>query len=127
MSDDLGTFRIEAAVGTIGAPDNRRTVDGVLVDTGSELSWFPADVLESVGINRLRERNFRQANGTILTRWTGAAMVYAGGTMAVDEVVFGLPGDLVLLGARSLEGLNLRVDPIIKQLIDAGPVDAAAA
>jgi hypothetical protein len=28
---------------------------------------------------------------------------------------------------RSLEGLNLRVDPVRKQLVDAGPVLAVAA
>jgi hypothetical protein len=34
---------------------------------------------------------------------------------------------MTLLGARSLEGLNLRVDPRGKQLIDAGPIVAAVA
>jgi hypothetical protein len=33
----------------------------------------------------------------------------------------------VLLGARSLEGLNLRVDAATKCLVDAGPAPAAAA
>jgi len=42
-------------------------------------------------------------------------------------VVFGESGDLTLLGARSLEGLNLRVDPVNKRLVDAGPAPAAAA
>jgi hypothetical protein len=74
----------------------------------------------------LKEWHFRQADGTVLSRWTGAALVYAGGTMTNDEVVFGEPGDLVLLGARSLEGLNLRIDPVRKQLVDAGPAPAAA-
>jgi hypothetical protein len=32
----------------------------------------------------------------------------------------------VLLGARSLEGLNMRIDPLRKQLIDSGPAPAAA-
>ena len=45
----------------------------------------------------------------------------------LDEVVFGEPGDLVLLGARSLEGLNLLVDPHRKVLVDAGPAPAAVA
>ncbi len=36
------------------------------------------------------------------------------------------PGDMAPLGARSLEGLNLRVDRILKQLVDAGPAPAAA-
>ena len=53
--------------------------------------------------------------------------MYLGDTATVDEVVFGEPRDLVLLGSRSLEGLNLRVDPLSKRLIDAGPAPAAIA
>jgi hypothetical protein len=41
--------------------------------------------------------------------------------------VFARPGDLVLLGAHGLEGLNLRVDLGRKELVPAGPVPAAAA
>jgi hypothetical protein len=48
------------------------------------------------------------------------------GIETLDEVVFGESGDLILLGAHSLEGMNLRVDPLRKQLIDAGPAPAAA-
>ena len=44
-----------------------------------------------------------------------------------DDVVFGEPGDVVLLGSRSLEGLNVRVEPREKRLVDAGPAPAAAA
>jgi hypothetical protein len=40
-------------------------------------------------------------------------------------VVFGEPGDLALLGARTLEGLNVRVDALRKKLVVAGPVPAA--
>jgi hypothetical protein len=43
------------------------------------------------------------------------------------DVVFGQPADLVLLGAPSLEGLNLRLDPVTHTLVDAGPAPAAAA
>ena len=35
--------------------------------------------------------------------------------------------DLVILGSRSLEGLNLQIDPVHKILIDAGPAPAALA
>ena len=58
---------------------------------------------------------------------TGAAFLYVLGTTATDDVVFGEPGDLTLLGARSLEGLNLRIDPVSRRLIDAGPAPAAVA
>jgi hypothetical protein len=37
------------------------------------------------------------------------------------------PGDSVLLGARTLEALNVRVDPLRRELIDAGAAPAAAA
>jgi len=43
----------------------------------------------------------------------------------VDEVVFGQPGDLPLLGARTLEGFGARVDPRNKRLVAAGPRLAA--
>ena len=55
------------------------------------------------------------------------AIVHATGVRTIDEVVFAEQGDLALLGARSLEGLNLRVDWRTKQLVAAGPIVAAAA
>jgi hypothetical protein len=48
------------------------------------------------------------------------------GERTAADVVFGEPGDLVLLGSRTLEGLNFRVEPVTKRLVDAGPSPAAA-
>ena len=127
MPDDMGTFRIDVELENPAQPGKRRTVTSVLVDTGAELSWFPAAVLESLNIQRRKIWRFRQADGTVLERWAGPAYVYAAGTSATDDVVFGEPGDLVLLGARSLEGLNLRIEPVSKRLVDAGPAPAALA
>ena len=126
MSDEMGTFRIDIEIENPRYPGARRAISSVLVDTGAELSWIPADILESLQIERRSRWRFRQADGTVLERWTGAAFIYAEGKTATDDVVFGEPGDLVLLGARSLEGLNLRVDPLRKRLVDAGPAPAAA-
>lgn len=124
--DDMGSFRIDVEVENPLRAGDRRVVSSVLVDTGAELSCFPASVLDSIGIARRQRRLFRQADGSVLERWTGAAFVYAAGATTTDEVVFGEPGDLVLLGSRSLEGLNLRIDPVAKQLTDAGPMPLAA-
>ena len=107
-------------------PGAKHVLRSVLVDTGAELSWMPAAVLESLGIARHDQRWFRQADGTVLERWVGPTFIHAGGKRATDDVVFGEPGDLVLLGARSLAGLNLRIDPVNKRLVDAGPAPAAA-
>ena len=128
MIDDMGTFRTTIELENPAAPGRQRiALHDVLVDTGAELSWIPATVLEHLGIGRKKVWHFRQADGTALARSTGYAIVHVAGTETSDEVVFGEPGDLVLLGARSLEGLNLRVEPVMKRLVDAGPAPAAAA
>ena len=127
MSDTMGTFRIAIEIENPAAPGRRVVVDAALVDTGAELSWIPSPVLESLGIAREKALKFRQADGTILARDVGGARLYAAGTFTLDDVVFAEPGDLTLLGARSLEGLNVRVEPATKRLVDAGPAPAAAA
>jgi predicted aspartyl protease len=126
MIDDMGSFRIDLEVGGPTRTGARREIRNVLVDTGAELSCFPGDVLDAVGIVRGKQLRFRQADGGVLVRWTGSGIVYAANTYATDDLVFGEPGDLVLLGSRSLEGLNVRVDPIMKTLIHAGPMPMAA-
>ena len=123
---DMGTFRVDVEVENPARPGDRRRVEQVLVDTGAELSWIPAHTLEALGIERYAKMRFRQATGVIVERWVGPAFIHAIGKRTTDDVVFGEPGDLFLLGARSLEGLNLRVEPATRQLVDAGPVPAAA-
>lgn len=127
MSGTMGTFRTDVEIEHPNRPGDRRLIRSALVDTGAALSWFPRDVIESLGAERIKVWHFRQADGTVLARWTAALRVYAGGTETLDEVVIGEPGDLLLLGARSLEGLNLMVDPVSMRLVDAGPAPAAAA
>lgn len=127
MQEDMGTFRVDVEIASLVRPGDKHTVRSVLVDTGAELSWIPTEVLESLGVERNNEWRFRQADGTILVRWTGGVWVHVAGRRAADEVVFGLPGDLTLLGSRSIEGLNFRVEPVTKQLVDAGPAPAAVA
>jgi len=127
MRDDMGTFRVDIQIENPTRPGETRTLSSVLVDTGAELSWVPAAVLESLGVERNNQWRFQQADGSILERWTATVVVAVGGRRVGDEVVFGEPGDLALLGARTLEGLNLRVEPVTKRLVDAGPAPAAAA
>lgn len=127
MADEMGTFQIEVEIENPVRPGRRERLSGVLIDTGAELSWVPGTILESLGIERQKLWRFRQADGSVLERWTGETRVYAAGTRTVDEIVFGGPRDLILLGARTLEGLNLRVDPVGKTLVDAGPAPAVVA
>jgi predicted aspartyl protease len=127
MQNEMGTFRIDIELANPARPGERRVLTSVLVDTGAELSWVPAQILESLGVERNNKWRFRQADGTILERWTGSVLVSIAGIRAADEVVLGEPHDLSLVGSRTLEGLNLRVEPVTRRLVDAGPAPAAAA
>ena len=46
-----------------------------LVDTGSELTWLPADVLAQAGIARRRKRTFVTATRQTVTRDVGYAIL----------------------------------------------------
>ena len=122
---DVGILRT-----TIGVESHQRRGDvrellDTLVDTGSEYSWIPRDVLEALGIGVERAQRFRTADGRVVHRVMGYAILHAAGTRTSDEVVFAEPGDMILLGAHTLEGLNLRIDLKTKELVPAGPVPAA--
>ena len=125
MSDDMGTFRTTIAIENPLRRGDTRDLPDTLVDTGAELTWAPSALLEDLGIRREKRLGFRTADGRGVVRDVGYAIVHAGGTETNDEVVFAEPGDMILLGARSLEGLNLRVDARAKRLVDAGPIVAA--
>jgi hypothetical protein len=46
---DMGTFQTSIAVENPASCGERRVLTGVLVDTGSELTWIPRAILEEVG------------------------------------------------------------------------------
>jgi predicted aspartyl protease len=127
MIDDMGIFRTSLEVAHVASPRARRTLANVMVDTGSEYNWVPRVVLEELGVEPARTDRFETADGRVLEREVGFAYLFAGGRSAVAAVVFAEPGDMVLLGAHGLEGLNLRVGLGRKELVPAGPVPAAVA
>ena len=124
---DMGTFTTSVQLRNVVERDRSAELGPFLVDTGSEYTWAPASILESLGIQReKKDLAFVMANGVQITRSVGFAIVEVAGTFTVDEVVFAEDGDLLLMGARSLEGLNLMVDSSRKKLVAAGPLPAAS-
>ena len=122
---DMGTVRTTVGVENVSQLGGIREFPETLVDTGSEFTWIPRAVLESLDIKVQRRQGFIVADGRHLERDIGYAIVHAAGFATADDVVFAEGEDLVLLGVRSIEGLNLRVDVVRKQLVEAGPVIAA--
>jgi predicted aspartyl protease len=122
----MGVFRIEIEIENLRRPTRQTAVPDLLVATGSELTWIPQTVLDSIGIKVVKkDLPLQMANGQTITRSTGYALLRAAGFETVDEVVFGQPGDLPLLGARTLEGFGATVDPQKRRLVVAGPYTAA--
>ena len=127
-ADTMGCFSVKCEFQNVVDRTKSVTIAKSLVDTGSEYTWVPASLLDQIDILReKKDLQFQMANGTIITRSVGFAIVRVENAFTVDEVVFAEPGDLLLLGARSLEGLNLTVDPRLKKLVAAGPLPAAGA
>lgn len=124
---DMGTFRTTIMIESVEHRGEMRTVEDALVDTGSEYTWVPAAVLAELGIHPEHVQRFIVVDGRQLERQVGIAIVHAAGAKAPDFVVFAQSGDMILLGAHSLEGLNVRMDAQRKQLVPAGPILAGFA
>jgi predicted aspartyl protease len=123
---DMGLFRTTVEIQNWELRGPRRALPDTLVDTGSEYTWIPRVVLQELAIVPRRKQAFEVADGRRIERDIGYALVRVAESEAPDLVVFAETGDMTLLGAHSLEGLNLKIDPIRKQLVPAGPVIAAA-
>jgi predicted aspartyl protease len=123
----MGVFYVDCTVKNMAAEEKSAHIDELLVDTGSEYTWLPKETLVGIGV-RVRKPNqqFVMANGPVITRDIGYAILKTDGFETVDEVVFAEVGDLNLLGAHTLEGFGAIVDASRKQLVAAGPHLAAS-
>ncbi len=122
----MGTFFTKCRLENIVDRDRSVIVPKLLVDCGSENTWIPEGILEKIHVAReKKDEPFTMANGQVVTRSMGFAIIHWDKHFTIDEVVFAEKGDLVILGARTLEGLNLRVDTRLKKLVAAGPPPVA--
>ena len=122
----MGTFYTSGRVENQVDRKKSAEIHKMLVDSGAEFTWINAETLKSIGVKReKKDYTFVMANGQHITRAVGFAIIRVGDALTTDEVIFGEPGDLEILGARSLEGMNLRVDSRAKKLVAGGPILAA--
>ncbi|MCX7045131.1 MAG: hypothetical protein NTX50_06565 [Candidatus Sumerlaeota bacterium] len=88
-----------------------------LVDTGSELTWLPGDLLRKADIMPRRKSKFITATDERIEREVGYAIVKTEGFETIDEVVFAESGDMTLLGVRTIEGFAAMVDNVAHRLV----------
>ena len=124
----MGAFYSDCKIASHADRSRWVDVQHLLVDTGSEFTWINENTLTTAGIEREQKSwSFVMANGTQITRPVGFAIIQVEDVVTTDEIVFAQPGDLQLLGSRTLEGLNLQVDSFRKRLVAGGPILAAGA
>ena len=122
----MGTFYTSCRVENLADRKKSAEISKLLVDDKAKFTRINAGTLKKIGVKReKKDYTFVMANGQHITRAVGFAIIRVGDALTTDEVIFGEPGDLQILGARSLEGMNLRVDSRAKKLVAGGPILAA--
>ena len=82
---------------------------------------MPGPVLERLGVRRQRKVRLNLANGQVVEWDLGEVVAEIGGVSATILCVFGEPETMPLIGAHTLEGFLLTVDPVEQCLV---PKDA---
>lgn len=111
----MGTFHWPVTV--ISADGLRRETVEALVDTGSTFTALPAALLERLGIERGPQLDFTLADGSVMWQESGEARLIVDGVAAVCIVLFAEDDLLPLLGADTLERIEMLVNPVHEQLL----------
>ena len=109
--------------------DRGRTWDlrVVEVNPASPLTWIERSVLRRIGVRAADPvRSLELPDGRSVIRRTGSVVLRVGRSETVDDVVFAEVGDPQHLGARTLSGLRLRVDPLTNLVVPIGPIGEIA-
>jgi predicted aspartyl protease len=120
----MGSFTVGCLIKNHVDREKTVRIPQLLVDTGSEATWIPQKLLTEIGVKPEKRSIFQLANGHNIYRDVGYAIIRVNDSETTDEVVFAEKGDLILLGARALEGLMLWIDAKGKRLVtlDSHPV-----
>ena len=121
----MGTFQWPLR---ISGMDERETREiEATVDTGAAYTTLPARFLRELGVEPMGTRRLLLADGRRVDMDYGQAWVAMNGERIVTVVVFGEDDGPALLGAYTLEGLALAVDPVAQKLVPTHLILYAAA
>src|SRR5215510_3027912 len=114
----MGTFFTEVHLAAPGRPEQRANVE-LLVDSGSMYTWVSASLLRELGVEPTERRRLVTIEGRVTERGAAEVLITLDGRTLHTLCLFGEPGDLEVLGAYTLEGFGLGVDPVQRRLIPA--------
>ena len=113
----MGTFTWPLRISSM---DGQHSLDlEATVDTGAFYTTLPARLLRELGIEPMGTRRFLLADGRRVEMEYGQAWATIDGESVVTIVAFGEDNAPSLLGAYTLEGLALAVDPSSQRLVPA--------
>ena len=104
-------------VGVWSADGERMETVDALVDTGSSYSLFPRRMLERLGIAKRFVLPFEQADGSVIDRDVGLAMLVINDSESSMRVIFGEDDAESLIGSNALQEFLLLVDPVAEELV----------
>ena len=111
----MGTFKWSLRVASM---DGHRSRDvEATVDTGAAYTTLPGSLLRELGVEPMDKRRFLLADGRRIWMDIGHAWATIDGESVTTLVVFGEDDAPPLLGAYTLEGLALAVDPVEQRLV----------
>ena len=111
----MGTFNWPLRISDMDGQQSRDIE--ATVDTGAAYTTLPGRLLYELGIEPMAKRRFVLADGRRVDMDIGRAWVTINGDSEVTLVVFGEDDAPSLLGAYTLEGLGLAVDPTSQRLV----------
>ena len=88
-----------------------------LVDTGSTYTWIPRPLLNRLGIPPTDFRRLQMADGRVIEREAGLALITVRDRTVATLCIFGDAESMPLLCAVSLEELGLAADPVQRRLV----------
>ena len=121
----MGTFQWPLRISSIDGRQSREIE--ATVDTGAAYTTLPARLLRELGVAPMGKRRLLLADGRRVDMEYGQAWVAINGERVVTVVVFGEDDGPALLGAYTLEGLALAVDPVAQKLVPTHLILYAAA
>ncbi|MCY3920166.1 MAG: hypothetical protein OXG38_10240 [Chloroflexi bacterium] len=121
----MGTFEWPLRISSMDERETREIE--ATVDTGAAYTTLPARLLRELGVEPMGTRRLLLADGRRVDMDYGQAWVAINGERVVTGVVFGDDDGPALLGAYTLEGLALAVDPVEQRLVPTHLILYAAA
>lgn len=110
----MGTFSYAIE---IGDPQGQRfeRVE-TLVGTRASYTVMPASFLQRLGVTPTEQRPFELPDGNLVYLPVGQTWIRVDGKSGIRIVVFS-PEEVYILGAETLSGFLLEVDPLGKRLV----------